>query len=351
MADRTLEVAERLDLIAIVSDVLITRGASLCSIGRPYEGRGALRAGMELADERGLVPIAVRARLNLGVLAPDPKASYDAAEEALTLAQRYGLSGIVPVLVGNLSSAALDVGEWQRGIEALTSARDDSPDELSANYAAWTLNTYLAYQGNDVSAEVQRLTAWAESFDDTGARGAVHGLRAEVAFVAGQFQAACDEWLMHAAGDSLNAPTSCLGAGLAALLAGDQDRAQTAVGELSRLPGHSRMRDADRRLVEAGLAALDGRRSEALREARFALDEYDVIGLPWRKALGGLMLTSTLGAADPEVRDFTEAARETFVRLKARPFLERLDTLLASSAGVGDGSESAPIAGVSAARS
>ena len=103
--------------------------------------------------------------------------------------------------------------------------------------------------------------------------------------------------------------------------------------------------------MEAGLAALDGRRSEALREARFALDEYDVIGLPWRKALGGLMLTSTLGAADPEVRDFTEAARETFVRLKARPFLERLDTSLASSAGVGDGSESAPIAGVSAARS
>ena len=351
VADRTLEVAERLDLVAIVSDVLITRGASLCSIGRPYEGRGALRAGMELADERGLVPIAVRARLNLGVLAPDPKASYDAAEEALTLAQRYGLSGIVPVLVGNLSSAALDVGEWQRGIEALTSARDDSPDELSANYAAWTLNTYLAYQGNDVSAEVQRLTAWAESFDDTGARGAVHGLRAEVAFVAGQFQAACDEWLMHAAGDSLNAPTSCLGAGLAALLAGDQDRAQTAVGELSRLPGHSRMRDADRRLVEAGLAALDGRRSEALREARFALDEYDVIGLPWRKALGGLMLTSTLGAADPEVRDFTEAARETFVRLKARPFLERLDALVAGSAGVGDGTESAPVTGVSAARS
>src|SRR5439155_22543592 len=120
VADRTLEVAERLDLVAIVSDVLITRGGALSSIGRSYEGRGAVRAGIELADERGLVFTSVRGRLNLGVTAPDPKAQFDAAEETLQMARKYGLSGILPIVTGNISSAAIDVGEWDRAIALLT---------------------------------------------------------------------------------------------------------------------------------------------------------------------------------------------------------------------------------------
>ena len=73
VADRALDAGERLDLAQVVSDVLITRGSALCHLGRGYEGLGAIRAGIELADERGLVSIALRGRLNLGVMAPDPR--------------------------------------------------------------------------------------------------------------------------------------------------------------------------------------------------------------------------------------------------------------------------------------
>ena len=55
----------------IVSDALITRGSALCNLGRSYEGVGAIRAGIDLADERGLVSTALRGRLkNSGGLAP-----------------------------------------------------------------------------------------------------------------------------------------------------------------------------------------------------------------------------------------------------------------------------------------
>lgn len=58
------------------------------------------------------------------------------------------------------------------------------------------------------------------------------------------------------------------------------------------------------------------------------LTEYDSLGLPWRQALGALMLVSTIGAGEAEVRAAAASARETFVRLRAKPFLEMLDAAM-----------------------
>ncbi len=55
VADRALEAAERLDVVPIVADLLITRGSALAHLGRSYEGLGAVRAGIDLADDHGLV--------------------------------------------------------------------------------------------------------------------------------------------------------------------------------------------------------------------------------------------------------------------------------------------------------
>jgi class 3 adenylate cyclase/tetratricopeptide (TPR) repeat protein len=351
IADRTLDAAERLDLVAIVSDVLITRGSALCNIGRPYEGLGALRAGIALADERGLVPIALRGRLNVGVLEPDPRASFEATEAALEIARRLGMGGYIRTLVGNLGTPALELGQWERIIEETMTARDESPDELSANYASWSLMTYQAYRGEVVESEVERLVAWAESLDESGAREAVYWLRAEVDFGSGRYAQACDKWLRYAPSDPLNAPQTCFYAGMAALLAGDQDRAANAQSRLKALPGHTRLRTADQRLLEAGLAALEGRAPDAVREARAVLDEYERMGLVWRRAQASVMLAATVGLGEPGVRELAESARETFVHLKARPFLERLDALLVTSSGSAERTISAPATAVPASSS
>ena len=126
VADRALEAGERLDLPEIVSDVLITRGTALCTMGRLYEGTGALRAGIDLAEERGLVTTALRGRLNLGVKLDDPRASYDATSAALDSARRYGLRAMIRMLVVNLAGASLQICEWDRAVEDLTTARDET---------------------------------------------------------------------------------------------------------------------------------------------------------------------------------------------------------------------------------
>jgi len=327
-ADRALEAAERLDLVGIVADVLITRGTALGNIGRTYEGRGALRTGIELADERGLVTTALRGRLNLGVQAPDPAAAFEAADAALEIARRFGLGGYVSTLVNNLATPAFELGRWDRAIGELTNARDASPDELAANYAAWTLATYRIARGEDVDAELARLLEWADSLHDTAASAAKDSLRAEADFAAGRFAAACDAWLAFAPSDPLNGPFILLYAGAAALMAGDGDRARLVLAHLVGVPGHNRVRDADRRLIEAGLLALDARPRESLREARAALDEYDRMGLVWRRALAGLALVSLLGSQDADARTAAEAARDTFRRLEARPYLAMVEQRL-----------------------
>ena len=255
------------------------------------------------------------------MLAPDPRTSFESAEAALEIARRFGLRGYVRTLVGNLASASIEVGEWERAIREIAVGRDESSDELAANHLRWILVTFSAWRGDDVTSEQAHLSAWAESIGEAGSREAIEDLRAQVDFGVGNFGAACDEWLVFAPSDALNAPTAYFYAGLAGLLAADRDRAAAALAGLEGVPIRFRMRTLDQRLLAAGLAALDGRRSESVREGRAVLAEYANLGLPWRQALGGLVLVALVGTDEADVREMAETARATFTRLGAKPFL------------------------------
>jgi len=224
--------------------------------------------------------------------------------------------------------AAIEVGEWTWAIREVRLARDRSPDELGRNFLCRCLAPLAAWRGDDVGAETVRLEAWAERLGEAGARNSVRELRAEVAFGAGDFLGACDTWLAAAVSDALNSPTLYFPAGLAALIGSDPERASAALATYERTGQHSRLVALDRRLLRSGLAALDDRPVEAIGEARFVIGEYARLGLPWRQALGTLMLVSTVGAGEPEVRALADPAREILVRLGAKPFIERLDATM-----------------------
>jgi class 3 adenylate cyclase/tetratricopeptide (TPR) repeat protein len=325
VAEQALEAGERLDLAAVVSDVLITKGSALCHLGRSYEGLGTIRAGVALADELGLISTGLRGRINLGVLAGDPRTSYEAADAGLAIARRHGLQAYMRTLSVNLASAAIDVGEWDRAARELTAARDESVDELGANHAAWALLQLEACRGDDVRAEGVRLTAWAEGLNDQGARDAVHDLRAYLALATSDLREACDEWFMYAPTDTLNAPATYLLAGMVALMSRDVGRARQAVTGLDAVPGHARLRTLDARLLRAGIAALEEEDPGSVRDMLGVIAEYDRWGLAWRAALAGAVLARTAGGQGPEVERAVAAARETLARLGARPFLEVLD--------------------------
>ncbi|HTC85382.1 MAG TPA: adenylate/guanylate cyclase domain-containing protein, partial [Candidatus Acidoferrum sp.] len=329
VADRALEAGERLDLAEIVSDLLITRGLALSKLGRKYESVGAISAGIALADERGLISTSLRGRLNLGVMAPNVRVAYETAEAAIEIARRYGMRGLLRILIGNSASAALDIGEWDHAVQQVTAAREEAIDELEANYHAWTLFNFTAWRGADLAAELAHLTAWAERYDDPATLDGLLELRAQLAFRDGDLQTACDEWIAYGEADTLNAGIAYFHAGIAALMAADRDRAMKAIAGLDGSSGRDRMRAIDGSVLRAGLAALEGLRADVLHDVRPLLAEYARQSLVWHQSMAGLMLSTLATGDEPEAREIADGTREILTRLKAQPFIDQLDAALA----------------------
>ena len=83
--------------------------------------------------------------------------------------------------------------------------------------------------------------------------------------------------------------------------------------------------EADRSAIRAGIAALEGRRPDALSGYRTTIAAWQALDLPWDEALTVLEMAQLLGPAVPEVQAAAGAAREILVRLGARPFIAQLD--------------------------
>ena len=80
--------------------------------------------------------------------------------------------------------------------------------------------------------------------------------------------------------------------------------------------------------MEAGLAALTGRRSEALEGYRAVRVAWRDLGLAWDEALAGIDMAMVFSASQSEVADAAARSREILTRLRARPFLVLLDAAL-----------------------
>ena len=102
---------------------------------------------------------------------------------------------------------------------------------------------------------------------------------------------------------------------------------------------HGPAADLRRTTVQAGIAALDGRGSEAVTLFRVAREGFRDIGLPWEEALLGIDMATLLDPREPEVVAAAERSREILTGLRARPFLERLEAAMAvDPAAPGSGS-------------
>jgi hypothetical protein len=113
------------------------------------------------------------------------------------------------------------------------------------------------------------------------------------------------------------------------ILAGRPDLARADIAQIDASPRRGRAIDADRATVHAGIAGLEGRSDEASVGYRLALGVYRDLGLVWDEALCAIDMATVLDPTDPEVRSAGETAREILVRLRALPFIERLDAALA----------------------
>ncbi len=109
LADRALGRAERLDDLANVADILVTKGALISVNGRPYEGFGSMEAGRALAEAQGLNSIVARALLNMAGthMSRDPRLAFQLGLEAIALARRIGFRSFLATAAGNSLEVAL----------------------------------------------------------------------------------------------------------------------------------------------------------------------------------------------------------------------------------------------------
>src|SRR5207302_5749445 len=158
-ADRTLAGAERLDLVAIIADALVSKGTVLFDLGRGYEGGTLERGALELASNRGLTMIAMRARNNLGYALTyrDPVAALELLRPGIADAERLGLRTWVVGLWDQAADAARTTGEWEWSLAGLE--RLLSTDLAAEHRAALTRQviTLRALRGQPVDALVAEM--------------------------------------------------------------------------------------------------------------------------------------------------------------------------------------------------
>jgi class 3 adenylate cyclase/tetratricopeptide (TPR) repeat protein len=155
IVDRGLAMAERLELIAVIADAMVTKGNLLEEAGRPREATALTRGAASLAQANGLPAIQVRALNNLVVRlwVEDPRESWSVALEAVDVARRIGDREWLLGTVGFAGSFATNLGRWDEALAMIDEAdRPDLPASDRVAFAGIRL-TILAYRGEVEAAQ------------------------------------------------------------------------------------------------------------------------------------------------------------------------------------------------------
>jgi class 3 adenylate cyclase/tetratricopeptide (TPR) repeat protein len=338
VADRVLEVAEHADLPAIVADTLISKGTALGSLGRVIEGVALIAAGRDLAEARGFGSTVLRAQNNLAYIESlrDPRSALESSRAGLALTRRLGIRGWMASFIANLGEFGMRTGDWDDGLTEIEAALTETWEGfdrvglLASAVGIWGLRGEPVEQG---MAELSRLAA---ASDDPQMRSGSALTAGVIAFAGGDLRHVREECDRAAAMVVGLVPIARARSARAALWMGDVGGAIEDLAAFDASGFHGSALEADRATIRAGIAATEGRASEALAGYREALQAWRDLGLAWDEALCGLDMAQLLDLSEPEVRAAADRARETFVRLRATPFVSRLDEALgrpASSSG------------------
>jgi len=327
VADRALAAAERADLVELVADTLITKGTAFGYYGRGYEALAEIEGGLHLAERHGLAATALRARVNLGaLLAPgDPRAALEIARAGLAESRRLGQRRQALVLLTNAAEVAVWTGDWDLTLPEFQELLADDLDREDRIIVIGRLVQIGSWRGDPVDELVDEIVRLVGDTSEPAVLISAPVARADRAFAGGMLDDAAQEYRRAAAMTAEYALVSYVMAARASLLARDPASAAVDLAGLDATGLHGPAIEARRASIRAGLAALDGRPSDALALYRDALRRFRDSGLPLDEAFTAIEMATLLDPAEREVRGAADAAREILIRLGATPFLARLD--------------------------
>ena len=327
VADRALAAAERLDLVALVADLLVTKGTAIGNLARQYEGSGLVEAAIRLAERNKLTATLVRARLNFGFLLSkmDPVASLEGERTGLAESRRVGQRRYAILFATNAAADAVWTGDWDW---ALREMADLCEGNLSAEDRILVLGRIAnlrSWRGDAATTETDEIVALAGPEPDPNHTRFLDEARAIRCFVTGRFAEATSLYRDLAALDSGNARLYLAVAARASLLARDPAGAARELDMLARTGVHGAWTEAVRTSIRAGIAALDGHDAESLALYRTALRGLREARTPLDEALTGIEAAALLGPDVAEAVAAAERARGILAGLGAGWAPARLD--------------------------
>jgi tetratricopeptide (TPR) repeat protein len=335
-ADRALGRAERIDATALIADILITKGSLVQASGRGHEGVALLRAGKELAVANELTATVTRGLLNLSASGNgiDPRQSFLDAREAVQLARRYGLRTTLYTAGGNAIESAVSIGEWEWAAAEAERLMSDDTEAVDRFVVYRGAEELRAFRGEPVEQMLAEHAEFITGDDNSVNKSNQLAALAAYEFTTGRYRDAVDNWERSAQLNFTNSPSDLPRAVRAALWVRDATLAQRLITEYEALHVFGRFPSAWRGTFAAGMAALEGRRDEALTLFADALTKWPAANVFFEGALIGIDMLMTLGADEPAARAAAEASRSTLAELGAKPFVDLIDQLLAEPAAL-----------------
>ncbi|HEX2883270.1 MAG TPA: AAA family ATPase, partial [Candidatus Limnocylindria bacterium] len=158
-AEDALTAAERLGVVAVATDLLITRGTARMSLGEHEAGMADLRAAIVRAEEGSVPRTELRARNNLAwaLMADDPAAAFETARQGLELATELGLGDFALPLADLATAAAVEVGSWDWALETIADLQQRGVGDAYGILLSATVATIRSLRGEPAPlAELDR---------------------------------------------------------------------------------------------------------------------------------------------------------------------------------------------------
>ena len=324
--ERAIAMAEALEAVPILAGALVTKAAVFDLTGRTVEGIALLRGTIELASANGLTNAEQRGRGNLSTQLwnDDPRAAQVVVLETVELARSLGSGHHYRWATWGSMGGSIAFGEWDRALQIVEEleARDLSSYDQDALLSARAVIAALRGDPGSARELLSASEAVASDISRPEFLAGRHYDRSRIVGLANDLEEAFDEAMVGA-----NMAPALVYSTLAmrwALLMRDLQKARSAYGLVTAATERGRYSGAIRRSLEAGLAALEGRGSEAAEGYRSAAATLRELDLPFDLGLCLLEFATLVGPDVPAARAAAVEAGEIFTRLGSPPLLERL---------------------------
>jgi class 3 adenylate cyclase/tetratricopeptide (TPR) repeat protein len=326
-ADRALALAEPLRLDETITMALVTKGTSMGLNGQLRQGSALLEGAAVDATAHRQNMAALRALNNLASFAAgiDPRASLERTRLGVATVRRLGLRSFDSYHSGNAVGAGESLGEWAWVRDAVSTMLEGDRERSEIEWLEYCRDYFNIWTGTPDIARINHLLATARKDNDLQGIRTLSSVMSRYAFVAGNPARALELVEPFLQDPALVGAWDFEYFGRFALLAGRPDVARQLLERAGAGPGGVVDHHLD--VLRAGLAAVEGRRDDAVVLYRSGLAGYRSFGLRFSLALTILDMAKLLGPEDPAVRPVIDEARGILEELGARNLLAQLDAL------------------------